>query len=154
MPTTKKTRRERDFAVDEGHVPETPPGNVTSEEVISVDSQSQLSPPTPRASRQDVGTQVMLPYQPSVFAIETENEMVRQAVTLGGRWSTDPFARDTAEQQRLRMEFMKCWRGVGALTYTLSGNSVQPPPTDHLCVFLIHSVMPIFEFFDWMLVEG
>ena len=68
---------------------------------------------TVQKSTSDVGVQVLLPFQPAPFTLQTENQLVRQAVTLAGRWSSQPFAHDSVEQRRLWQEFIEAWRGVG-----------------------------------------
>ena len=126
---SKKFRRERDVVFAEPTP--SPPSQtsiISASQNESVKSQSRV----PAVEMVDKAVQVLLPFQPAVFSIQSENELVRLAGTLSGKWTVDPFGKSTAEQDRLRQEYVKAWRGAGALHYTRNGSVFYTPATERL----------------------
>ena len=85
--------------------------------------------PSFHGDRVDAGVQCMFPFMPPAFPVQTPNALLK-VTELQCTWSMDSADKDTAEQERLRAQFIKQWRECGPLNYTYAGLVLPPPPPE------------------------
>ena len=80
-------------------------------------------------SLEEKSTQVLMPFFPAIFPVETPSPLMSAVDTVRGRWASNMESKDTVEQARLREEYISMWRGAGQLHYTFSGELMESPET-------------------------